>query len=59
MSLLALVKSYVDKMFQSIAGMKVLLLDRETAGIISMVYSMSQILQKEVCSSALVNQLFV
>lgn len=48
MSLLALVKSYVDKMFQSIAGMKVLLLDRETAGIISMVYSMSQILQKEV-----------
>lgn len=36
-------------MVTTTSGMKCLLLDKETAGIVSMVYSQSQIIQKEVC----------
>ena len=35
-------------MLDRVPGMKVLLLDQETTGIMSMVYSQSQILEKEV-----------
>ncbi|XP_068027166.1 LOW QUALITY PROTEIN: vacuolar protein sorting-associated protein 45, partial [Melanerpes formicivorus] len=43
------VKQYVSKMIEdSGPGMKVLLMDRETTGMVSMVYTQSEILQKEV-----------
>lgn len=43
------VKQYVSKMIEtSGSGMKVLLMDRETTSMVSVVYSQSEILQKEV-----------
>eukprot|EP00794_Sanderia_malayensis_P009881 gene9882-10891_t len=49
MNVILAVKQYVTKMIEdSGPGMKVLLMDKETTGIISMVYSQSEILQKEV-----------
>lgn len=43
------VKQYITRMIsESGAGMKVLLMDKETTSIVSMVYSQSEILQKEV-----------
>ncbi|XP_034401551.1 vacuolar protein sorting-associated protein 45 [Cyclopterus lumpus] len=43
------VKQYVSKMIESSGpGMKVLLMDRETTSIVSVVYTQSEILQKEV-----------
>ncbi|XP_064898942.1 vacuolar protein sorting-associated protein 45 isoform X4 [Columba livia] len=43
------VKQYVSKMIEdSGPGMKVLLMDRETTGAVSMVYTQSEILQREV-----------
>uniref|UniRef100_A0A8B9KBP7 Vacuolar protein sorting-associated protein 45 n=1 Tax=Astyanax mexicanus TaxID=7994 RepID=A0A8B9KBP7_ASTMX len=43
------VKQYVSKMIESSGpGMKVLLMDKETTSIVSMVYTQSEILQKEV-----------
>ncbi|EGG15241.1 hypothetical protein DFA_10074 [Cavenderia fasciculata] len=42
------IKEYVDKMLGMVDGMKVLVLDKETAGIVSMVYTQSDILQKQV-----------
>jgi len=43
------VKQYITRMIkESGAGMKVLLMDKETISIVSMVYSQSEILQKEV-----------
>ncbi|XP_064402056.1 vacuolar protein sorting-associated protein 45-like [Halichondria panicea] len=43
------VKAYISRMIkESGAGMKVLLMDKETISIVSMVYSQSEILQKEV-----------
>lgn len=49
MNTITAVKQYVAKMVEdSGSGMKVLLLDKETTGIVSMVYSQSEILQKEV-----------
>eukprot|EP01101_Sappina_pedata_P012209 TRINITY_DN8349_c0_g1_i1.p1 TRINITY_DN8349_c0_g1~~TRINITY_DN8349_c0_g1_i1.p1 ORF type:complete len:576 (-),score=250.29 TRINITY_DN8349_c0_g1_i1:33-1727(-) len=41
-------QDYINKMLSNIPGMKVIVLDRETAGILSMVCSKSQILQREV-----------
>nr|CAG4647780.1 EOG090X03QA [Moina brachiata]SVE92924.1 EOG090X03QA [Moina brachiata] len=49
MNVLAAVRMYIGKMIQdSGPGMKVLLMDRETIGIVSMAYAQSEILQKEV-----------
>nr|CAG4643106.1 EOG090X03QA [Ilyocryptus agilis] len=49
MNVLLAIKMYVSKMIQdSGPGMKVLLMDRETVGIISVAYAQSEILQKEV-----------
>lgn len=43
------VKQYVSKMIESSGpGMKVLLMDKETTSIVSMVYTQSEIIQKEV-----------
>uniref|UniRef100_A0AAR2K5A2 Vacuolar protein sorting-associated protein 45 n=1 Tax=Pygocentrus nattereri TaxID=42514 RepID=A0AAR2K5A2_PYGNA len=43
------VKQYISKMIESSGpGMKVLLMDKETTSIVSMVYTQSEILQKEV-----------
>jgi hypothetical protein len=48
MNVIQAIQDYITKMITNIPGMKVLLLDKETTGIVSMVYSQSQILQKEV-----------
>ncbi|XP_078527514.1 vacuolar protein sorting-associated protein 45 [Lissotriton helveticus] len=49
MNVVLAVKQYVSKMIEeSGPGMKVLLMDKETTGIVSMVYTQSEILQKEV-----------
>nr|CAI5832649.1 unnamed protein product [Callosobruchus analis] len=49
MNVIAAVKAYVNKMTEeSEPGMKVLLMDKETTSIISMVYGQSEIQQKEV-----------
>uniref|UniRef100_A0A8C1RVG4 Uncharacterized protein n=1 Tax=Cyprinus carpio TaxID=7962 RepID=A0A8C1RVG4_CYPCA len=43
------VKQYISKMIESSGpGMKVLLMDKETTSIVSVVYTQSEILQKEV-----------
>lgn len=49
MNVVQAVKQYITRMIkESGAGMKVLLMDKETISIVSMVYSQSEILQKEV-----------
>ncbi|KAK7574339.1 hypothetical protein V9T40_011530 [Parthenolecanium corni] len=49
MNLVNAVKNYIAKMTEeSGPGMKVLLMDKETTSIVSMVYSQSEILQREV-----------
>lgn len=49
MNVIAAIKSYVNKMTEeSEPGMKLLLMDKDTTSIISMVYSQSAIQQKEV-----------
>uniref|UniRef100_A0A4W4FWY7 Vacuolar protein sorting-associated protein 45 n=1 Tax=Electrophorus electricus TaxID=8005 RepID=A0A4W4FWY7_ELEEL len=49
MNVVLAVKQYVSKMIESSGtGMKVLLMDKETTSIVSMVYTQSEILQKEV-----------
>lgn len=49
MNVVLAVKQYISKMIEgSGPGMKVLIMDRETTSIVSMVYTQSEILQKEV-----------
>nr|CAG4646143.1 EOG090X03QA [Macrothrix elegans] len=49
MNVLLAIRMYIAKMIQdSGPGMKVLLMDRETIGIVSVAYAQSEILQKEV-----------
>ncbi|KAK2081655.1 vacuolar protein sorting-associated protein 45 [Saguinus oedipus] len=49
MNVVFAVKQYISKMIEdSGPGMKVLLMDKETTGIVSMVYTQLEILQKEV-----------
>lgn len=48
LSIVAGVQEYIQAMVDRITGMKVLILDSETIGIISMVFSQSDILQHEV-----------
>ncbi|XP_022331631.1 vacuolar protein sorting-associated protein 45-like [Crassostrea virginica] len=49
MNVILAIKQYISKMIEeSGPGMKVLLMDRETTSIVSMVYAQSEILQKEV-----------
>jgi len=48
LSIVAGVQEYIQAMVDRVSGMKVLILDNETIGIISMVFSQSDILQHEV-----------
>lgn len=49
MDAIVAVKQYITKMIDDAgSGMKVLLMDKDTTGIVSMVYAQSEILQKEV-----------
>mmetsp|Transcript_110918 Transcript_110918/g.312690 ORF Transcript_110918/g.312690 Transcript_110918/m.312690 type:complete len:575 (-) Transcript_110918:79-1803(-) len=48
LSIVAGVQEYVQAMVDRVSGMKVMILDAETTGIISMVFSQSDILQHEV-----------
>ena len=45
LSMIAAVREYVTKMVTEVQGMKVLVMDSETTGIVSMVYTQTQILQ--------------
>lgn len=42
------VREYLRKMIAAVQGMKVLLLDKETARLVSLVYSQSEVLAQEV-----------
>jgi hypothetical protein len=42
------VRDYVSRMCTDVAGMKVLVMDAETTGIVSMVFTQTQVLQHEV-----------
>lgn len=46
--LVAVLRSYVDRMLREVPGMKVLLLDSETTRVVSTVFSQSEILEQEV-----------
>lgn len=49
MDVILAIKQYITKMIDDAgSGMKVLLMDKDTTGIVSMVYAQSEILQKEV-----------
>ncbi|CAL5058468.1 unnamed protein product [Urochloa decumbens] len=48
MVLIPLVRDYIDRMLHDIPGMKVLVLDPQTVGMVSVVYSQSDLLRKEV-----------
>nr|CAB3449868.1 unnamed protein product [Digitaria exilis] len=48
MVLILLVRDYIDRMLHDILGMKVLVLDPQTVGMLSVVYSQSDLLKKEV-----------
>lgn len=48
LSVVAGMRAYIQSMVDAVSGMKVLLLDPETLGIISMVFSQSEILENEV-----------
>lgn len=48
MVLVSAVRDYINRMLQDITGMKVLILDSQTVSIVSVVYSQSDLLQKEV-----------
>ncbi|XP_033141340.1 vacuolar protein sorting-associated protein 45 homolog isoform X2 [Brassica rapa] len=48
MALVTSVRDYINRMLQDISGMKVLILDSETVSNVSIVYSQSELLQKEV-----------
>jgi vacuolar protein sorting-associated protein 45 len=48
MSIIKAVSDYISSVLNRVTGMKILLVDSETVGIISMVLSQSQILEQEV-----------
>ncbi|KAM6567244.1 hypothetical protein CsatA_026372 [Cannabis sativa] len=48
MVLISTARDYVNWMLQDISGMKILILDSHTVSIVSVVYSQSRLLQKEV-----------
>lgn len=57
MVLVSAVKEYINRMLQDISGMKVLILDSDTVSIVSVVYSQSELLQKEVFLVELVDSI--
>ncbi|GKV13884.1 hypothetical protein SLEP1_g24846 [Rubroshorea leprosula] len=48
MVLVSAVRDYINRMLQDISGMKVLILDSQTVSSVSVVYSQSDLLQKEI-----------
>ncbi|XP_076947414.1 vacuolar protein sorting-associated protein 45 homolog [Bidens hawaiensis] len=48
MVLVSSVREYINRMLQDISGMKVLILDSQTVSVVSVVYSQSELLQKQV-----------
>lgn len=48
MSLVAVAHDYIERMLQDISGMKALILDSQTMSIVSVVYSQSDLLNKQV-----------
>ncbi|XP_057974252.1 vacuolar protein sorting-associated protein 45 homolog isoform X2 [Malania oleifera] len=57
MVLISAVRDYISRMLQDISGMKVLMLDSHTVSIVSVVYSQSELLQKEVFLVELVDSI--
>ncbi|KAK3025986.1 hypothetical protein RJ639_042143 [Escallonia herrerae] len=57
MVLASAVREYINRMLQDISGMKVLILDSHTVSIVSVVYSQSELLQKEVFLVELVDSI--
>ncbi len=47
------IRDYITKMVTDVQGMKVLVMDAETTGIVSMVYTQTQILQVRTCDHRL------
>ncbi|PQQ21869.1 vacuolar protein sorting-associated protein 45 homolog [Prunus yedoensis var. nudiflora] len=57
MVLVSAVRDYISRMLQDISGMKVLILDSHTVSIVSVAYSQSELLQKEVFLVELVDSI--
>ncbi|KAL6218106.1 hypothetical protein ACLB2K_011323 [Fragaria x ananassa] len=57
MVLVSYVRDYISRMLQDISGMKVLILDSHTVSIVSVAYSQSELLQKEVFLVELVDSI--
>ncbi|CAK8575522.1 unnamed protein product [Lathyrus sativus] len=57
MVLTSSVRDYFNRILQDISGMKVLILDSQTVSIVSVVYSQSELLQKEVFLVELVDSM--
>lgn len=57
MVLVTAVRDYVNRMLQDISGMKVLILDSHTVSVVSVAYSQSELLQKEVFLVELVDSI--
>ncbi|KAM0944221.1 putative sec1-like protein [Dioscorea sansibarensis] len=57
MVLISLTRDYIGRMLQDISGMKVLILDSHTVSIVSVAYSQSELLQKEVYLVELVDSM--
>ncbi|KAL7128295.1 hypothetical protein ABFS83_14G306800 [Erythranthe nasuta] len=57
MVLITAVRDYINRMLHDISGMKVLILDSQTVSIVSVVYSQSELLQKEVFLVELVDSI--
>ncbi|KAK3230445.1 hypothetical protein Dsin_002326 [Dipteronia sinensis] len=59
MVLVTAVRDYMNRMLQDISGMKVLILDSQTVSIVSVAYSQSELLQKEVFLVELVDSISI
>ncbi|XP_075479566.1 vacuolar protein sorting-associated protein 45 homolog [Primulina tabacum] len=57
MVLITVVRDYINRMLQDISGMKVIVLDSHTVSIVSVAYSQSELLQKEVFLVELVDSI--
>ncbi|KAL1561169.1 vacuolar protein sorting-associated protein 45 [Salvia divinorum] len=57
MVLITVVRDYINRMLHDISGMKVLILDSQTVSVVSVVYSQSELLQKEVFLVELVDSI--
>ncbi|KAJ7006472.1 hypothetical protein D5086_026640 [Populus alba] len=57
MVLVSAARDYINRLLQDISGMKVLILDSQTVSIVSVVYSQTELLQKEVFLVELVDSL--